>query len=128
MPRSTPISNSRAQPQTWWDRRHRAHAISDIERAVDTRWRIARRYWFAGTIAAFPLLFLLDAWFNSAFSPVLPGLGVLVVLWIVGPFLTMERWSRRPPRVETQERGIVRSKYALGAATTWFLLWLVFLV
>lgn len=100
---------------------------TDAEDATLRQWRSTRRVFLAAAVALFPFLFILDERFDYAFSPVLPGIGALLVLWLLFPFAAMEarlRWSKEsdPRRVQRQDRA---SKYVLGGAFAWFLLWLV---
>lgn len=100
---------------------------ADADETTLRQWRSTRRVLLAAAVALFPLLFILDERYDYAFSPVLPGIGALLLLWLVVPFAVMEarlRWSKEsdPRRVQRQDR---ISKYILGGAFAWFLLWLV---
>lgn len=99
---------------------------------VDFHWKAVRRLWAAVAIALFPVLLILDELYDYAFSPVLPGLIVLAIIWAGFPYLHMEllaRFSKRPAdtmrRNERARRHESRSRYGLGVAVAWVLLWLV---
>lgn len=95
---------------------------------VDRRWSSTRRFALAGTLLAFPFLFIIDAWWDPTVSPVIPGLIALAVFWVGFPFVAMELWSRREADEEREERRHGASRYLLGAGAAWLLVWLVFLL
>lgn len=99
-------------------------ALPAVDRRVDERWRVIRRSWAAAAVTGFPFLFLIDERFDFAFSPVLPGLVLLILVWAVGPYAHLELRRRAMPK--DLPRSLTRSAYALGFAFLWFLLWLVF--
>lgn len=111
--------NARQQPET---------PEQVVDAAIALRWRDARRMALAIALACFPFLFIMDAWWDPAFSPVIPGLIVVALIWVAGPLGAMELWSRKPIRREREQRRHARSKYMLGTSAAWLLLWLVFLL
>lgn len=92
---------------------------------ADLSWRAVRRLWAAVAIAGFPFLFIIDALYDGSFSPVLPGLIVLILIWVGVPYAHYEA-IRQAPTEDRASRYDLRSKYLLGAAVGWLLLWLVF--
>lgn len=91
-----------------------------------TTWRAIRKLWAAIALGSFPWLFIIDEQFSFAFSPVLPGLLALMLLWALLPYGHAELALRQARTLEWAQRQEMRAKYALGGAVAWLVLWVVF--
>lgn len=89
-------------------------------------WLQARRYATAGAIAAFPFLFIFDDARSGGVSPVLPGLLVILVAWLLIPPISWElaRRFRKPPEPSKLRRQAGTARAAILVAAIWFTLWL----
>jgi uncharacterized membrane protein YbhN (UPF0104 family) len=94
-------------------------------------WSGSRSWTAAVVFAAFPFVFIIDEAVETALSPVLPSVVVLIVLIVALPFLLTEVAQRRLLRLHETLRPARSSNYrqsaraALGGALLWFLAWLV---
>jgi hypothetical protein len=92
----------------------------------DLLWSAIRKLWASAAIAAFPFLFILDAAIDTAFSPVLPGMIFLVLLWALAPYGHME--ATRKLRIDVNKAAVYhhRAKISLIGAFVWLGLWVIF--
>jgi hypothetical protein len=95
---------------------------------VPFRWSLCKSYALAFAIAAFPALFLLDQMSSWSTSPILPGLLLIVVVWVFAPFVAFEAIQRARPNPPTNQMAMARktkvSRIFIGIAALWFILWL----
>ncbi len=89
-------------------------------------WRGASMWSAAIVVAAFPFLFILDERAVSGFSPVRPGMIILVVLWILLPIVLVESLSRRWRHLDDGRQAAKVNRLALGGQRSLLLagLWL----
>jgi hypothetical protein len=93
-------------------------------------WTGSSRYSAALLFFLFPLLFLLDETYDFAFSPVLPGVVVLGLTWMVLPFILTELVNRRWRTLDEQRQNAKLNKWSGGGRTAliggviWWVSWL----
>lgn len=93
-------------------------------------WAAARLLVAAAVIALFPGLFILDRRVDWPLSPVLPGLLILAVAFVIAPPLLVEVMGSaardRTPHVRHTKmvRTMSTAKVLLAAASAWFVLWI----
>lgn len=117
--------DKRREKRGWLDR---LRARGSMATAI--LWRGAS-YWVAGLVVAlFPLLFVLDENTDASFSPVLPGILALALLWAVGPFIVVEALHRKWRSIDEGRQAAKVNKLLLGGkrflllASIWFVSWL----
>lgn len=90
------------------------------------RWQVIRRYTTAAAILAFPLIFMLDVSIDWGMSPILPGIAIILILWIVTPFIVWEIMTRfwKPKDSNRIKRQTNMSRAAIGVAFLVFFIWL----
>jgi hypothetical protein len=110
-------------------REEAAGRLVRLDAVVVPLWKASRQWTTALVLALFPFLFILDEAVELPLSPVLPGLALLLLLFIGLPFLLVESLARRYRRKDATWQGrralkaVNVSRSALVAALVWLLVW-----
>jgi hypothetical protein len=110
-------------------REEAAARLVRLDAVVTPLWKAARQWTAAVVLALFPFLFIVDELVELPLSPVLPGLVVLFLLFLILPFAFVEVRARRFRRKDAdwQARRALKavnlSRSVMVAALVWVVVW-----